>query len=168
MKPEIAIVQQEVQPGIYKGRWGYYPCDYQTYLMLKKIKKLWWKTLRQKATWTRWKRKIPKNRVRREKIRNEKGQVVGWKVLGPNPEPTVNPILSNHVMTTEKQWFQGEGFKDVVVERLYMTGSQFIAAAESCRRPKASPEEVVKLTGFNFEAVKELAAQIDAQESERK
>ncbi|RDJ35063.1 MAG: hypothetical protein DWQ19_09515 [Crenarchaeota archaeon] len=49
-----------------KGRWGWHPCDYQTYLKLKKIKKWYWETIYARAKYHRWARKLPKNRNRPE------------------------------------------------------------------------------------------------------
>lgn len=45
-----------------KGRWGWYPCDYQTYLKLKEIKKRYWESVYADARYKRWERKLPKNR----------------------------------------------------------------------------------------------------------
>lgn len=73
----------------YQSRWGYHPCDFPTYLMLKAINKVVLLHLRQQAAWERWDRKMPHNRIYRSKLRNNSGQVVGFGLPVPRPEPEV-------------------------------------------------------------------------------
>jgi len=47
---------------VYKGKWGYYPCNYKTFLKLKEINKHYEKSKRDAKTWYRWARKIKSNR----------------------------------------------------------------------------------------------------------
>jgi len=45
-----------------KGRFGFHPCDYQTYLKLKQLKKRFWETVYASARYDRWHNKFPHNR----------------------------------------------------------------------------------------------------------
>lgn len=40
----------------------YYRCDYETFVKIKFLHKLYWQTLRDYANWMRWDRKFPHNR----------------------------------------------------------------------------------------------------------
>jgi hypothetical protein len=51
----------------HKSRWGYHPCDYETFLKLKKLKKYYWMTVYRNAQWKRWNAKLPHNRVIKRK-----------------------------------------------------------------------------------------------------
>lgn len=46
----------------FKSRWGFHPCDYETFRKLKAIHKWFWEFLHDYAAWQRWDRKFPKNR----------------------------------------------------------------------------------------------------------
>mgnify|MGYP003394881018 CR=1 FL=1 len=51
---------------VVKGRFGFHPCDYETYLKLKAIKKRYWQSVYTDARHDRWERKFPKNRKGQE------------------------------------------------------------------------------------------------------
>lgn len=75
-----------------KGRWGWYPCDYETYRKLKRLNFLAFQCLRRLGEHARWERKDPKNRV----IRTRNGPRRDGHpllVVGPLPEPVLGPIL---------------------------------------------------------------------------
>jgi hypothetical protein len=76
----------------FESRWGYHPCDYQTFLKLKAIHKWHWQTVRDYANWQRWSRKQPQNRVIR-RWKRENGIKVGYEIVGPRPEPQVCDFL---------------------------------------------------------------------------
>ena len=46
----------------YQSRWGYHPCNYATYLKLRRLHKAYWEGRRLLARWDRWRAKLPKNR----------------------------------------------------------------------------------------------------------
>jgi hypothetical protein len=50
-----------------KSRWGYHPCDYETFMRLKKLHKWVWEQRYAYARWRRWSRKEPQNRVVRHR-----------------------------------------------------------------------------------------------------
>jgi hypothetical protein len=46
----------------YRSRWGYHPCNYETFLKLKRLHKAYFEGLRMLAIWRRWRAKRPHNR----------------------------------------------------------------------------------------------------------
>lgn len=78
---------------VVKGRWGFYPCEYEVYRKLKKLNAASYKAERREGEYNRWLRKEPQNRVIRKKIRNEKNQVIGYEAPIPRPEPKRYPNL---------------------------------------------------------------------------
>ena len=42
-------------PTVYPSRWGFHPCDYQTYRKLKLLHAVYQKAVRQAHAWRRWK-----------------------------------------------------------------------------------------------------------------
>lgn len=46
-----------------KGRWGFYPCSYEVYCLLKRVNFLALQIRIIRAAWKRWSRKDPDNRV---------------------------------------------------------------------------------------------------------
>ena len=77
---------------VFESRWGFHPCDYQTFRKLKFLKKCFFQTLRDEADWERWARKDPQNRVIRRWKRSPEGRKIGFEVVGPRPEPKVCPF----------------------------------------------------------------------------
>src|SRR5262245_48872703 len=47
----------------YRSRWGWHPCDYATFLQLKRLFKAFHEGRRRLAAWKRWACKLPHNRV---------------------------------------------------------------------------------------------------------
>jgi hypothetical protein len=46
----------------FQSRFGFHPCDRQTFLKLKVLKKCYWQTVRDFHRWWRWQRKLAPNR----------------------------------------------------------------------------------------------------------
>src|SRR5262249_41336028 len=46
-----------------KSRWGFHPCNYETYLKLRRLHKAFWEGRRLLARWQRWSARLPKNRA---------------------------------------------------------------------------------------------------------
>jgi len=57
--------------------------------MLKELNRLWLRSRYQAASWRRWHRKLPHNRIRRRRIRDETGRTIGYS----EPEPLLEPAL---------------------------------------------------------------------------
>lgn len=50
-------------PPVFRSRWGlYYPCDYETYRMLRRIRGMFETARKRAASWNRWHRKAEWNR----------------------------------------------------------------------------------------------------------
>lgn len=162
----IAIVQQEVAPGVYKGKWGNYNCNYETYLMLRKIKKYYFKAQHQVGTWKRWYRKAPSNRVIREKIRDAKGLLIGYKVIGPRAEPTVNPVLVSKDINKQRIWHNSAP-QEVEVEVLSLHDEIDFQHALSHCGPYATPGQVVQPAEGYWSRVRDLAYRIDRYEASK-
>jgi hypothetical protein len=45
----------------FKSRWGYHPCDWNTFLKLKRLHKAYWEHIRKEAAFERWWAKQPQN-----------------------------------------------------------------------------------------------------------
>ena len=67
---------------MFQSRWGFHPCDYATFRKLKFLRHLHQKALRMAHAWECWNRKDPHNRVLRRRIRNAKGQTLGYEPPG--------------------------------------------------------------------------------------
>ena len=80
---------------VNRSRWGFHPCDYQTFRKLKTLHKRYWQTVKAYAEWRRWNRKEPQNRVIRKWERDEKGRKIRFEVVGPRPEPKYCPFFVN-------------------------------------------------------------------------
>ncbi len=78
---------------VVEGRFGFYPCDYDTYQKLRKIYGAYLRSLSQNANWLRWTNKQPQNRVIRRWKRDAQGRRCGCEIVGPRPEPKVNPLF---------------------------------------------------------------------------
>jgi hypothetical protein len=77
----------------FQSRWGYHPCDFPTFLKLKRIHKVFWVGLRKLAAWERWHRKLPHNRVLVRWERDAAGRKTRRVVIGTWPEPVVPEVL---------------------------------------------------------------------------
>src|SRR5437764_918694 len=47
---------------IHQSRWGYHPCNFETYLKLRRLHQAYHDGLRLLARWRRWRAKAPHNR----------------------------------------------------------------------------------------------------------
>jgi hypothetical protein len=47
----------------YRSRWGFHPCNYATYLKLRRLHKAFWEGRRLLARWQRWSARLPQNRT---------------------------------------------------------------------------------------------------------
>jgi len=65
--------------------------------MLKELNKLWMNARCQAAAWRRWYRKLPHNRVRRTRIRDDRGRPIGYGAAVPIPEPKLPSCFCRQV-----------------------------------------------------------------------
>jgi hypothetical protein len=137
-----------------QSRWGWHPCDYETYRLLKWLHACCVKARRDFAAWQRWRRKQPHNRVVREWIRDEQGRRIGSRVVGPRPEPPLCPIfcVRAHVISQSRQ--------DRIGERVSFSSHGIREAYRAARTPLPSEEQVQPLS-LTPEAIRRLAAQVE-------
>jgi hypothetical protein len=131
---------------MFRSRWGFHPCDYQTYRKLKFLNQVYVQAVRRAHAWARWKRKDPHNRVMRRRIRNEKGQTIGYEPPVPRPEPKICFVFSQKVFerrhVDKKGNFSREGFLE---EKVVMEDLWIAADYASARKPVADPALVQPL-----------------------
>jgi len=131
---------------VYQSRWGFHPCDYQTYRKLKFLNLAFLKAVRQAHAWVRWKRKDPHNRVIRRRKRNGNGQAIGYEKPIPMPEPRICELFSQKVLekcyVDKKGTYYKEGF---MAEKVVMLDSGIAQDYAASRMPQANEEEVVPL-----------------------
>jgi hypothetical protein len=122
--------QQEVERAVYRTRWGYVPCDYETYQKIKRLRYLFLQGLIADAKWHRYNCKQPQNRVLRIPIRNAEGQKIGYEV--------------KKIVRPPDGWNCSSNFH---IERLY----------RAAKYPQPTPEDVPAVN-FDIEQLdKELA-----------
>ena len=112
---------------VYESKWGWHPCDAETYQMLRRCNYLRLLAWHQDAKHDRWARKHPRNRVRRPAIRDQYGRKTGYGETIPIPEPS----LAHREL---KLTTSGDGSVDI--------HKNYIRA----KYPKSSPETVDALT----------------------
>jgi hypothetical protein len=141
---------------MFRSRWGFHPCDYQTYRKLKFLNQLYLKAVRMAHAWDRWRRKDPHNRVTRRRIRNEKGQIIGYGPPVPLPEPKICSVFSQKMFeqrhVDKKGNFSREGFTEekVVTDHIWIP-----ADYASARKPAADPA-VIRCLHQNLAELEEL------------
>lgn len=101
----------------HKSRWGYHPCDVETYRLLKRVAFLCFLSLRRDREWERWYRKAPHNR--RRSI-SPHGTAKRCRAYEPVPEPARSDVHGS--------WYQ-----------------QLRRDCRTARQPAATPENVSPL-----------------------
>ena len=96
--------------------------------MLKELNRLWLKAQHQAAAWQRWYRKLPHNRVRRPRLRDAHGRLIGYGPPEPRPEPDLPPCFCRKVQLPS-------GRLAVV-----LSGGSVEAAYRLARSPSPTPE----------------------------
>src|SRR5688572_27857144 len=91
------------------------------------------KAQHQAACWRRWRRKLPHNRVRRPRIRDEQRRVIGYGPATPLPEPELHPCFCGKVQMPSGRF------------EVILSGAAVAEAYRMARSPKRTPEEVVAL-----------------------
>jgi hypothetical protein len=131
---------------MFQSRWGFHPCDYQTYRKLKSLNQVYRQAIRMAHAWARWKRKDPHNRVLRRRIRNEKGQTIAYEPLVSVPEPRICPVFAPKIVeirhVDKKGNLSREGFPE---EKVVTDDLRIPADYASARKPVANPTEVQPL-----------------------
>lgn len=139
---------QKIEFPSFASKWGFHPCDYQTFSKLKALHRAYWEAVYGLGDWFRWNAKQPQNRVHRRKIKDAMGRVSGKETVGPWNEPTYCPIFGTpthkNIWLTMPQHLKDHGI---------------IADYQNARMPKASPDQVVPLN-LSDERINELYDQL--------
>jgi len=131
---------------VHQSRWGYHSCAYETFLKLKALHARYWRALRSDAAWRRWQRKAPQNRVLREWLRDPQGRRVGYRILGPRPEPVLDPLFCVRAQVVSHFAEDGSLVRNGrIVERVSFHDHGVPAAYRLARKPAATPEEVTAM-----------------------
>jgi hypothetical protein len=138
----------------HRSRWGWHPCDRATYLLLKKLHGYYWRALRRFAEWQRWRRKQPQNRVIRAWIRDDEGNRVASRIVGPRPEPPLCPVFCTRAFVVR------HGKEERLGERVSFCGHGIAEAYRAARTLLADPEKVQPLS-LSSEEIRRLAAQVE-------
>jgi hypothetical protein len=115
----------------YQSKWGFHACDYETFRKLKALHKAYWKAVYDLGKWFRWQAKMPHNRVLKQRIKDDSGRVIGWKELGPWPEPTYLPIFGCPSYR-----------RDFMTVPQHLNDRGIVAAYQNARMPKSANEVV--------------------------
>jgi hypothetical protein len=141
---------------VFRSRWGWHPCDYQTYLLLKRLNNLYEKAVHAAAAWQRWARKKPSNRVIRRYARNGRGQKIGSEVVGPMPEPRLCPLFCAKSYLVGQRSPEGHPVPCVKFHFPWNVAEVYRAA----RKPVSSPEAVKSLP-WAAEEIRQFIAQAE-------
>jgi hypothetical protein len=93
---------------VFESRWGFHPVSREVDKKLRFLNGIYQRALRMAASWRRWDRKDPSNRVHRPRIRSN-GQVIGYGQPEPWNEPAICPIFSNKT-TRKVEWHPMKGY----------------------------------------------------------
>ena len=155
-------------PFVFRSRWGFHPYDYETHRKLKFLNLVYWKAIRMEHAWKRWKRKDPKNRVKRHRIRNEKGQTIGYEPPIPLAEPKICPVFSQIVHERRFVDKRGVGIKDGFLEETVVTDDFCIPTDYAAGRKPAPQTADVRPLSNTVTQINELyeraLAWIEAQD----
>jgi len=143
---------------VHQSKWGYHPCDKEVFLKLKALNKFYVDALHRKAAWERWERKEPHNRIGRERLRSSNGQVVGYGVPVPLPEPVLNGLLVKETYFSDVNR-SGKWIKDVRVERAkvsFADGAEIIAQEYKYARTPQPSEKGMRQLKLSVETIDRL------------
>lgn len=87
------IIKNNNNIEVYKSKFGFHPCDKETYIKLKRLNYLFLQAEKMASRWNRWARKDEHNRVIRKRKKDEFGRKNGYEVIGPMPEPKIKSIF---------------------------------------------------------------------------
>jgi hypothetical protein len=147
---------------VHKSRWGYHPCDYETFLLLKKLNACFLRALHRYTAWKRWSRKQPHNRVIRKKMVDAQGCKVGSEVVGPMPEPCLCPFFTKREKVVSHRKSKGGPIKaEGGAERLHLEYSDLPEVYRAARTPVLR-EDLVAPLKYSPEEIRGLVQQVEA------
>jgi len=133
---------------VHQSKWGFHPCDRETFQKLKELNKLYIQALHQKAAYERWERKEPHNRIMRVKLRDGSGNTVGYGAPQDRPEPPLNGLLikEDYFPDVDRS---GRWLKDKKVKRtrvVWALGAELIGEVyKTARQPHPTSEGVKQM-----------------------
>jgi hypothetical protein len=131
---------------MFQSRWGFHSCDYLTFRKLKLLNQVYLQAVRLAHAWQRWKRKDPHNRVMRRRIRNDKGQTIGYEPPVPMSEPRLCRVFSQKVFEKRHVDKNGNVFREGFMEEKVVTDDLCVPADyASARKPAADQTGVQPL-----------------------
>jgi hypothetical protein len=132
---------------VFQSRWGFHPVSREIDKKLRFLNTVYQRALRMAATWRRWERKAPHNRVTRPKVKDSSGQVIGYGEPTPWNEPAICPIFTSKI-TKKVQWHPTLGYHKDGIDYTYVEthGEEILAAARQARTPCPTPEAVRPLS----------------------
>jgi hypothetical protein len=144
---------------VHQLRWGWHPCDYATFRLLKRLNRACEEARRQFAAWQRWHRKMPHNRVVRRWLRDGQGRRIGCEIVAPRPEPPLSPLFCVRRLTPSFWGQDGKPLKEArLVEEVVFDDLGIPTAYRTARKPASSPEMVQPLS-LAVEELQRLAAE---------
>jgi hypothetical protein len=127
----------------HQSKYGWYPCDIETYHKLKAINLAYDQAIHKMKAWERWERKDPKNRVIRKKLKDSTGRVVGYGIAELQPEPEICSIFCKKILKKvnfdKANNYYKDGIERIFIEQL--EGSVYDDYRKA-RYPMASEAEV--------------------------
>jgi hypothetical protein len=118
---------------VHQSRLGFHPVDFATSKKLRFINKVYYLALNRAASWVRWERKQPHNRVFKHKI-NGQIELLPWS------EPNVCSLFHNTSPSVDKGFYKQMGYYSD-----NCLGPNILAASRIARTPCAKPEDVKPL-----------------------
>jgi hypothetical protein len=145
---------------IHSSRWGWHPCDYATFRLLKRLHRACEEARRQFAAWRRWRRKMPHNRVVGRWLRDEQGRRIGFEIVGPLPEPTLSPLFCLRKLTPSFWSADSKPLQEArLVEEVVFDDRGVLDTYRTARKPASSPEQVQPLA-IAVEEVQRFVAEL--------
>ena len=115
---------------VFLSRWGFHPCDHETYLKLKELKKLFWLAVYQNGAYRRWERKAPHNRYYWAEPQGDPKYTKRVRSDRPIPEPLTCPIWKDQGWWSSSAMLKDDGL---------------LAAFEAARTPMKNATDVQPL-----------------------
>jgi hypothetical protein len=139
---------------VYKSRWNlYYPCDYETYRMLRRIRGAFENARKRAASWNRWHAKAPHNRkvpepelimpftridryklLVRKSVKPATGRISKYEFM---PEDKQRAKVDWHVMCDARLMARGHRKPEDVVP-LLVTKEEVVALCQELGLPTAA------------------------------
>ncbi len=147
----MSIVSSAVQ-----SRWGFHPCEYTTYRKLKYLSLVQQRAVRMAHAWQRWKGKDPANRVSRRRLRNDRGQSIGYGPPTPLPEPRLCTVFAQKI--SEKCFVDKKGtyFKDGFLDDKVVVTGQWIAGDYAAARTPLAQAAAVRPLSHTIAEIDDL------------